>query len=367
MNDLEDLVRQELRARVDSAEASQADQPPAVWMGRLNQRIRRARVRRRWRTSALTAVAVAAAIAIPLALLPPQARTMPSAVSPHASLQLSDTAATPKGWVPVAFGAVQISVPADWRVVGSRPCDRTAPGYVVIGAALTSLAARSPGCKHAANVAVIRVLPPGQGRTHRLTGYINGIPLLGVRPVARGYSSYLAPTLHALISVRGPLSNKVLGALTRSPLAVVLSPGPHLAVPHTWHWHSFLGVSFATPGGWALVRDGHWGCPYSMASATVVMIPVANTQRLRCPVMIPDAGLATPRSGVIVGVGQDRRITPAHENCRFVRGLNACYRASPFNGGVLEVQVFLPHRQRATLVQIGLAGSGQVPRTIFES
>jgi hypothetical protein len=366
MNELEDLVRQELRARVEAAEARQADQPPAILMGRLDQRIRRARIRRGWTASAVCAVAVAAAITIPLALLSPGTQMMPSAVSPRASLQLSDTATTPKGWVPVAFGDVQISVPADWRV-GSRPCDLAAPGYVVIGTASTSVAARSPRCQHAANVAVIRVLPPNQGRTYRRTGYINGVPLLGMRPVARGYASYLAPTLHALISVRGPLSNKVMGALTRSPLSVVLEAGPLIPVPNSWRWHDFLGVSFAAPGSWALVRNGHWGCPYSMASATVVMIPAANTQRLRCPVMVPDAGLATPRSGVVVGVGQDRRIKPAHENCRIVHGLHACYRASPFSGGVLDVEVFLPDRQRATLVKIGLAGSGQIPRTIFES
>jgi hypothetical protein len=155
-------------------------------------------------------------------------------------------------------------------------------------------------------MAAIQALPPGEGQTHNRTGQINGIRVLGVRSVARGYSSFLAPTMHVLITVRGPLANKVLGTLTRSPLSVVLGRGTRLAVPDSWRRHNFLGVSFATPGGWALVRDGHWGCPYSMASAKVVLIPASNYQRPRCPAMRDIAGLAAPRLGVIAGVGLDR-------------------------------------------------------------
>jgi hypothetical protein len=39
-----------------------------------------------------------------------------------------DQAATPRGWVPIAYGGVQISVPAD-RVVGACPA---APSGTVI-------------------------------------------------------------------------------------------------------------------------------------------------------------------------------------------------------------------------------------------
>jgi len=319
MNDLEDLVRQELRSRVDAVEARQAATPLADLMNRLDQRIRRARIRRRWTTSALGAVAVAAAITIPLTSLSPGTRIMPNVALPAASVQLSDTSATPKGWVPVAFGAVQISVPADWRV-GSRPCDRAAQGYVVIGTASTPLAVRNPRCKRAANVAVIRVLPLGQGRTHRRTGYINRIPLLGIRPVARGYASYLAPTLHALISVRGPLSNKVLGALTRSPFSVVLEAGPRIPVPDSWRWHDFGGIRFAAPPQWRTIKSRLWNPCWATISSTraVKLIKANGTALIDCSDL---GGGITPRSGVVIGAGQYvAPHRPAEYGCRSLRG-----------------------------------------------
>jgi hypothetical protein len=338
-------------------------------MRALDLRIRRARIRWRWTASALSALAVAAAITFPLAFLSSGTRIMqgagrPPAGSPQAR---TDTAATPRGWAPVAYGAAQISVPSGWELASSPVCGRAVRGYVVIGTTATSLAVRNPRCEQAPNMAAIQVLRPGQGQTHRRSGYVNGIPVLGGQPAARGYAAFLAPTLHVLITVRGPLASKVLGTLTRSPLSVVIGSGPHHAVPRSWAWHSFLGVSFAAPGGWALVRNGHWGCPYFTASATVVLIPAANFQRPRCPVVLPKVGLAAPRSGMVVGVGLDRAAKPGYDGCRMMHGLRACYQESPFNGGLLEVQVFLPGRQRTTLVQIGLAGSGLIARTIFES
>jgi len=231
----------------------------------------------------------------------------------------------------------------------------------------TNLAVRNPRCKQAPNMAAIQKLPPGELQTHRGTGQINGIRVLGVRPVVRGYSSFLVPTLHVLITVRGPQANKVLRTLTYSPLSVVLGRGTRPAVPDSWRRNNFLGISFATPGGWALMPNGHWGCPYSMASATVVLIPASNYQRPRCPAMQDIAGIAAPQLGVIAGVGLDRSAKPRYRGCRILHGLRACYQASPFNGGLLDVQVFLPGRQRTTLVQIGLAGSGMIAKTIFES
>src|SRR5262249_52869487 len=132
-----------------------------------------------------------------------------------------------------------------------------------------SLAVRNPRCMQASNMAAIQVVPPGEGQTHRRTGQINGIPLLGVRPVARGYASFLAPTLHVLITVRGPLANKVLGTLTRSPFSVVFEAGPRLSVPHSWRWRDFGGIRFATPAQWRTIKSRVWNpCWWVMKTST---------------------------------------------------------------------------------------------------
>jgi hypothetical protein len=161
-------VREELRARVAAAEAAAAgEQPsgqPVVLIGQLGRRIRRARLRRRWTASALSAVAIAAAVAVPLALLSPgHPRINPLLIGPHAIGPLSDPSLTPPGWAPVADGAAQISVPADWQVATRPVCGRAVPGYVILGNASTRLDVRNPRCRQASNMAAILLQPRGRG------------------------------------------------------------------------------------------------------------------------------------------------------------------------------------------------------------
>ncbi len=371
MSDLEDLVREELRARVAAAEAAATDEPQAVMpgglLGGLNRRIRAARLRRRWAASALSAVAVAAAVILPLTLLSPGAGTGPSArPSGPGSVPLTGTAATPAGWAPVTSGTAQISVPADWRVATRPVCDRKIPGYVVLGSASTTLVVRNPRCRQAPEMAAILRQPSGRGQSARPTGVTNGIPVVRVH-AERGFVSYLVPTLHVAVTARGPLARRVLATLTRSPLSVVLARGRSFPVPGGWRWHGFRGISFAAPARWALVRNGHWGCPFPTVPATVILIPAANTERPRCPVMFGVAGPMTAHVGVIAGAGPSGGPgQPGYDGCRLLHGLRACYSASAYNGGLLNVAVFVPGRQRATLIEIGL-GNGAVARTIFDS
>jgi hypothetical protein len=366
MNDLEDLVRLELRAHVDAAEARQPDEPPSVLLGALDRRIGRARLRRKWTASALSAAAIAAAISLPLALLSPGTRPLPSMALQPASVPLSDTAATPRGWAPVAYGNAQISVPPDW-LVGDRPvCGRVGRGYVVLGTASTSFIVRNPRCKQASNMAAVQILPPGQGQTHHRSGYINGIPVLGVQPVARGYVSFLAPTLHVLISVRGPLGNKVLGTLTRSPFSVVLAAGPQVPVPHSWRWREFGGIQFAAPAQWRTIKSRVWNpCWAAITSPQAVKLVNATLAvYFSCSPIGPGI---RPRHGVVVGGG--RYVSPhrpATYECRSLQSLRTCF-AMPGPGGPLELVVYVPGRAKPTVVDIGLAGNGLEARTIFES
>src|SRR5258708_25282391 len=184
-------------------------------------------------------------------------------------------------------------------MVGSAAqCGRRFPGYVVLGNTSTSLVVRNPRCGQAANMAAIQVLPSGQGQTGHRSGQIDGIPVLGVRPPARGYASFLAPTLHVLVTARGPLAPKVLGTLTRSPLSVVLGARRQFPVPHSWHWHSFRGIRFAAPGSWAFVRNGYFTCPFGLSTKAAILIPPADSGMPRCPVELGTAGLLSAHLAV---------------------------------------------------------------------
>jgi hypothetical protein len=369
MNDLEDLVRQELRAHVDAAEARQAEEPPSVLLGALDRRIRRARLRRKWTASALSAVAIAAAITIPLALLSPGTRPLVSVALPGARVPLSDTAATPRGWAPVAYGDAQISVPPDW-LVGDRPaCGRVGRGYVVLGTAATSLKVRNPRCKQASNMAAIQVLQAGQGQTHGQAGEINGIRVLSAPPVVRGDVSLYVPALHALVTARGPLANKVVGTLTRSASSVVLEDGPHFPVPHRWRWHDFGGIRFATPARWRTIKSRVWYPCWWVISSTeaVKLVNATRIVRFICPPPPSMADAMRPSHGVVVGTGRYMTLhQPASHGCRSLHGLRACFTV-PGPGSPLALAVDVPGRHKPTVVDIGLAGNGLEARTIFES
>jgi hypothetical protein len=209
---------------------------------------------------------------------------------------------------------------------------------------------------------------PIQSAQDQLTGTptrINGIAVTRV-PIAAappGSVSYAVPALHVVVTARGPLARRVLATLTRSPLSVVLAPGPRFAVPAGWAWHEAGGIRFAAPAHWALVRNGFWPC--AMTSDSVLIIPARNRQMPRCALSpVPP----TAQSGVIVAVGRSVVARASgYDACRRLDALRACYSTSLHQFGMFDLAVFAPGRQRGTLVEIGLAGSGAVARTIFDS
>ncbi len=70
MTDVEELLREELRARVAAAEAARTDITPAVRLTELDTRIRRVRLRRRWTGAVLSAAVIAAGVTLPVVLRP---------------------------------------------------------------------------------------------------------------------------------------------------------------------------------------------------------------------------------------------------------------------------------------------------------
>ena len=136
-----------------------------------------------------------------------------------------DFSATPAGWVPVAFGNAQLSVPASWWVLyNSPPCPTgSPPGEVFVDP--------PPGVFHCpAETApgpstTVRFGPPTSPH-NTVLGHPEVINGIFVYPYPTGpQSSYLVPSLGVEITVDGPLGQRVLHTLTWSPRSVVLARG----------------------------------------------------------------------------------------------------------------------------------------------
>jgi hypothetical protein len=175
--------------------------------------------------------------------------------------------------------------------------------------------------------------------------------------------------LHVLVTARGPLARRVLGTLTRSPLSVVFAPGPEAAVPSGWRWHDFGGIRFAAPAAWPQERSVVWaGCPLAIQPVTVTLAKTTTAIAGSCSPGSFTAGSLTAQPGVLVATGPFLQWpVPRGSPCHRLHGLRACYSRPIYLGGVLDVSVYVPGRRRPTVVEIGLAGNGEVARTIYDS
>ena len=171
------------------------------------------------------------------------------------ALPAVDLSATPAGWVPVAFGNAQISVPAAWWVLyNSYPCPTgSPPGEVFVNPPPGGFACPleiAPGPS-----TTVSFGPPRSPHSTVLghPEVINGIL---VYPYPTGpQSSYLVPSLGVEITVDGPLGQRVLHTLTWSPRSVVLAPGSSPAIPSSWRYVSFAGLRFSVPAKLARQSD----------------------------------------------------------------------------------------------------------------
>jgi hypothetical protein len=200
-------------------------------------------------------------------------------------------------------------------------------------------------------------------------GAINGIPVVGGMSGRSGLS-YLVPGLHAGVTAHGPLARKIIGTLTRSPLAVMLERGPLLPVPGDWRWYEFAGIRFAAPGAWPLHRDDAWGdecspvVPQRLVFVRTAKVPDAPS----CGGDDDTAGQAAATLGVLAGSGPEA-IAPhfaGGSSCLRLHGLRVCMPAPDTISQRVTLTVSLP-RRRPVIVEIGLAGNGVIPRTIFDS
>ena len=372
MNDLEELVREELRARVAAAEAENPAEPGAALLRGMDRRISVTRMRRRRTGAALSAVAVAAAIALPLTLLAPDPALIHSAGHGwHRTVPLSDPSLTPPGWTPLTYRDAQISVPSSWVVQGplGSVCGVSTHGGVLFGRQYRS--ARLNGCR----------LPPTTVFVSTLRQYprmlpaqrLNGIPVTRL-PGERGALSYAVPSLGVKVTAVGPKARQVIVTLTRAPRSVALAPGRPFAVPSSWRWHRFGGIVFAAPGAWPIKRTSEWSnCLGRPVRPGVLTLSTATKFGCRGPLVSLSglAGQQRPVAGMSVGAGRVavEGATPGrYWRCMRLHGVRACTPNDAAFGGVyLELILYLPGRPLPTVVDIGLAGTGAATRAILDS
>jgi hypothetical protein len=379
MND-EELKRQ-LRAMVENAAAPVSS---AKAMLRASSPSRKSR--RDWHLTEhrLIVVAVAAAIVVVFFVPLPHASLFHSLVTPAkvtapTKLPLVDLSATPAGWVPVADGDVQISVPATWWVLyNSSGCESGSK----VGTVFINPSGGYCGIKGIRKTETTVVLKPapryknpakyGQRQVHnRIVVY----ELYSFAPTAIP-GTYLIPSLGVEIEVAGPLAKRVIDTLTRSPRTVVLAAGPAPAVPSSWQLVSYDGIAFSVPATWSISRTIYaigigGGCAATpgvamgMWDANEVLLSTdKHLAVISCPTGIPQHEV--PADGLQIDSGPYQPTFPVRTKCFVLHGLTVC-PATAYPYSVLVLKVTVPGRTKPAIVSIGLAGNGMISRTILYS
>jgi hypothetical protein len=323
----------------------------------------------------LAAAVIAAAVAVALA-----ARSHPSSsvdvTSPRgAPAALADVAATPRGWSPVAFEALQVSVPRAWLVQdpGASSCGGGVRGMIFLGQAPNLRISR--GCRYPANVVSVRTataLPVPHARTMTVNG----------AQVEVGWSrtgstvTRIERALGMDIRAQGPLSREVLRTVTHSPLSVVDGTGV-AAAPPQWRTTTFGGLRFSVPPTWTLTRSAWWGgCPYNIQADVLLLSTATSISDPGCTPPPLTAGYEAAIPGMVIGAGpQLHSARMPDRTCRTQNQLRICVDPTPPRSGLvvgvqlnlLTALVYLPHHQRPDQIEIGLAGSGLTPLRIYDS
>ncbi len=322
---------------------------------------------------ALAMVAITVALSV---FTSPQTLATTTVPTVAKALPAVDFSATPAGWVPVAFGNAQISVPATWWVLyNSPPCATGSPAGEMF-------VEPEPGVFHCpaetgpGPSTTVRFGPPTSPQSTVL-GHPAVINNIFVYPYPTGpQSSYLVPSLGVEITVDGPLGQRVLHTLTWSPRSVVLARGSSLAIASSWQQVTFAGLRFSAPANWPVNRTqvtpglgaicGEQGVAFWNTTVTV-STDARPLLRPPCPLIRPTP--QQPENGVQVdsGLRTEPTVTLSlSAHCLVLHGLTACPATSPAYS-ILVLRVNVPGRDKPEFVSIGLAGNGVVARTILGS
>jgi len=295
------------------------------------------------------------------------------------------TTATPKGWVPVAFGDAQISVPRSWAVayVSSDPCAWTfAPGTVFVGDQPRVFCPNEPAPSSPAAIVRLQPLqqvPAGSSSAKPMT--VNGIKVVG-GPAELGRLTYFVPSLGVELQVSPGMAHRILATLSRSPRAVALATGAAPPVPNSWKRISFADVTFAVPGRWPVWHTDRAlgiGPPCTDDSGSLGQHGVAlSADRYDavsgCPAFGP--GFRTlvtlPVPGVQVDVGpKGPQLAPKtlgrwteHHGLSIALASEPAYSVLALRASVISADGVA---DRPIVILIGLTGTGVVARTILGS
>ena len=294
----------------------------------------------------------------------------PGAPSRHVA-PLANTAATPRGWSPIAYGNLQISVPSSWLVEDpGYSVDGDVPGTVFVGEAPARSSRALP--PNLVSFTTARVSPVAHARAV----LVNGVHATLGWTKPGGKTTYLERALGMEVTVSGPFAQRILQTTTHSPLSVVLGSGV-VGTPPGWRTVSFGGLRFAVPGTWRIERDSWWGgCPGDIEPYYLRLSTARTLSLPSCPAPPPTAAHVGAVPGVVLGAGPQVSGTGSPTgSCLSRVGLRICLEPPPFGGGfeagrqldLLTALVYLPGRTVPDQVEIGLFGSGLVPLQIFDS
>lgn len=278
-----------------------------------------------------------------------------------------DLAVTPKGWVPVAYGDVQVSVPQSWDVLDAGDCDDGEP--VPSDAVYLGTAQAGGICNRSASYVWLEA-----GSTNRAPGVATDVNGITVYSTKSAPTVLHIPSLATLASAKGPLAERVLHTLSVSPRYVALASGPVPSIPSSWHRVTYGGVSVAVPADWPVVNDSQWhSCTSDYESyyreEVVFDSGTADINLISCPGRFQsDALSASGEGGLTINTGPYRALSdhfwPARQ-CFPVNNVTVCPLMFPYS--IMPLDVHVPGRKQPVEVDIGLAGSGEIARTILYS
>jgi hypothetical protein len=220
--------------------------------------------------------------------------------------------------------------------------------------------------------------PPSDAFVEKKSILLNGVRVHRLL-TAGTYVGYYAPSLGAEVIAQGPLAQRVVATLTRSPRTVALASGRTPAVQSDWKTMTFQGLAFAAPESWPLTRTSDnlgIGQPCSTPGVALWLPGVVLSTDVKnyfylCPAPVRPPGPKAPQEGIQVDAGshtlsQWNLHIVFSTHCLSLHGLTACPATSPAYS-ILVLKVTVPGRLKPVYVSIGLAGDGMVARTILYS
>jgi len=283
-----------------------------------------------------------------------------------------------KNLVAVPFGDVQLSVPGAWWVQipgGVGICGAPPPpGELVLGGAPLGTCGNGGRPATVARIMDIKRVPPKYA--NKPTVLIHGVRVIvALEGAARVI--YYVPAFLEEVSAEGPLAHEIAATLRLSPRLTTLGEGPIGKPTASWHLVNWRGLAAWVPSSWRITYTDISDAP--LCGTDVTSLPSrqilfdSDTQSLYppCPLQFPTAEALFGSGGD--GLRMDLRPGKVNSgrgqlshSCLHVNQFEVCPYGAP-QMAVLEVLVTGGDLPSPRLVWIGLAGSGEVARTVLYS